>query len=127
MNQRCSNPNFISYKHYGRRGIRVCTRWQTFETFLADMGYPPTPQHEIDRIDTNGHYEPTNVRWATRYEQADNRRHVVRYPFQGEHLNLREISRRTGIKYSTLNWRLKCKVWSFEDAFWTPAYGKRAG
>lgn len=74
MRQRCQNPNADKFKHYGGRGIRVCDRWQSFENFFADMGHPPTPKHELDRMDNEGHYEPGNVRWATRKQQVRNTR-----------------------------------------------------
>ena len=76
MNRRCNNPSFIGFANYGGRGIKVrYAKWRTsFETFLADVGYRPSKRHSLDRIDNDGHYEPGNVRWATRKQQAENRR-----------------------------------------------------
>jgi hypothetical protein len=76
MKKRCGNPNDRSYPDYGGRGIKVCERWQMFENFLADMGERPSDEHQLDRIDNDGNYEPGNVRWATRQLQIRNRRKI---------------------------------------------------
>lgn len=73
IKRRCLSKKNISYKNYGGRGIKVCDRWlSSFENFLEDMGERPSPEHQIDRIDNNGDYEPNNCRWVTPSENCLN-------------------------------------------------------
>ena len=75
MKKRCYNPNISDFKNYGGRGIKVCDRWRdSFDNFYEDMGPKPTPDHQIDRIDNDGNYEPGNCRWTTRSENQHNKR-----------------------------------------------------
>jgi hypothetical protein len=74
MIQRCTNPTNNRYYCYGARGIKVCDRWlESFKNFLDDMGERPQG-YQLDRIETNGNYEPSNCRWVTPKENCKTRR-----------------------------------------------------
>ena len=75
MRRRCNKETDRSFKDYGGRGITVCKEWDKFEAFQKwsiENGY--NDNLSIDRIDTNGNYEPSNCRWTDWETQAGNRR-----------------------------------------------------
>jgi len=76
MRKRCKQKEGSkNWDWYGKWGIKVCDRWiNSFENFLIDMGEKPGPEYSIDRINVYGDYEPSNCRWATTKEQANNKR-----------------------------------------------------
>lgn len=105
MIQRCHNPNSPKFHHYGGRGIEVCQRWrESFDAFLEDMGPRPSPEHEIDRIDNDGNYEPGNCRWATRREQMENTRRTRLVTIDGETKCIARWGRELGV--STFKYRI---------------------
>lgn len=77
MLARCSSdPKHPQFKDYGGRGITVDPAWQdSFAAFFADMGERP-PGRTLDRIDNDKGYSGGNCRWATRTEQARNKRNT---------------------------------------------------
>lgn len=106
MKQRCYNKNSSQYKNYGARGIKVCDRWiNSFENFLLDMGVKEDGM-SIDRIDVNGNYEPSNCRWANKYEQQRNRRNNRVLTFNGISMTAREWSKELGIHEATISTRV---------------------
>ena len=112
MRQRCFDSASLQYPYYGGRGITICARWSDFVSFLADMGERPEGR-TLDRIEVNGNYEPGNCRWATRTEQARNRRDTVILEHDGLRLTISEWAERLGVKRKTLHWRLR-HGWSVE-------------
>lgn len=107
MQRRCYEPKYKGYKHYGGRGITVCEAWRLdYRAFIRDVGRKPSPKHSLDRIDCDGNYEPSNVRWATIDQQAANRRNLRLITFRGETKSLAAWSRSLDINYVTLTQRL---------------------
>lgn len=103
MKQRCINPNAPDYSNYGGRGILLCEEWFTFEKFFSDIGEIPKDK-EIDRVDTNGNYEPNNVKLSSRKEQMQNIRGSKIWVVNGVTYNShREASKITGISSSQIN------------------------
>lgn len=117
MIQRCTAPGNPAYKNYGGRGIKVCEKWLNDPwAFFADVGERP-PGTSLDRIDNNGHYEPGNVRWRTKREQAWNMRknHLITY--RGETKPVAEWAYGLGIHPETLKRRIYRSKWPLDRAF----------
>lgn len=97
---RCENPDFRDWHHYGGRGIKVCADWHDVAVFVAwieaNLG-PRTDGMTLDRWpDNDGDYEPGNVRWATWKQQNNNRRSNSNLtPKAAESLN--RLRKRTGL------------------------------
>lgn len=114
LRDRCNNVNNSRYFQYGGRGISVCDEWGDFQNFYRDMGDRPSGT-SIDRINVDGDYCKENCRWATSTEQANNKTNNVKICFNGETKTIADWARHIGVKYGTLQARLK-RGWSVERA-----------
>ena len=103
MMERCYKKNSNGYKDYGGRGITVCDEWKNLKGFAEwEKEHPYFEGATLERIDVNGNYEPSNVKWATRKEQANNRRNNIKLEYMGECHSLSEWAELLGINYFTL-------------------------
>jgi hypothetical protein len=119
MRARCRNPNDTNFKDYGGRGIIICSRWDDFALFFADMGIRAAGM-TLDRIKVDGNYSPDNCRWASHQTQANNKRSNHRIVFGDDTRTLQQWSDHFGIEASKVRYRLKQgwplhKVFSSED------------
>ena len=120
MKTRCYNKNVKGYKNYGGRGITVCDEWvDSYETFLADMGRKPSPEHSLERIDNNKGYSKENCKWATQTEQANNQRSNIKITINGETFTLQTWANKVNIRRGTIKSRIN-RGWTPEKAVLTP-------
>lgn len=116
MRRRCETEKDCRYKDYGGRGISVCEEWHDFQIFYnwaIKAGYKE--ELSIDRIDNDENYTPQNCRWATREEQANNKRNNRPICIDGETKNLFQWCRQYNINPSTVITRIN-RGWSEKDA-----------
>jgi hypothetical protein len=128
MKCRCENPNDKKYYLYGGRGVSVAPSWRNdFTAFIRDIGPRPSRKHSIDRIDTNGNYEPGNVRWATITQQNRNARSVRRIFYHGKEIPIPDALELAGAGIARGTFRARIKYgWDLIEAIETPPLWKRS-
>lgn len=104
IKERCRKESHHAYGNYGGRGISYDPKWEKFIKFFEDMGECPEGI-SIDRIDNDGNYTKENCRWATKTEQANNRRSSLFINFKGEEDTLANWCRKLGVNYK-YTWQL---------------------
>lgn len=124
MMTRCYKPESKSYKNYGGRGITVCERWHDVANFVADLPDGYFQGAEIDRINNDGNYEPSNVRWASKSENCDNRSTGRKLTFRGEAKSVTQWGKEFGVARSVISERIDVWGWSVSKAITTPALDK---
>lgn len=120
MKQRCYNTKCTNYKYYGQRGIIVCEDWKNDFSVFKNWSFQNDYKEylEIERINNNGNYEPSNCKWATELEQAFNKRNNVFCFIKGEKLNTLQVEKKYGIPHHIVLRRIK-KGWN-EDRIIAP-------
>lgn len=119
MKRRCLNPNSDRYQFYGGRGIKVCDRWMEFSGFLEDMKECPDG-FTLERINNEGNYEPENCRWASRKDQANNRRSSRLLTVGGITKTMSQWSDESGVSIYNIWQRIHVLKWDIERAVTTP-------
>lgn len=114
LKERCNNPNHISYKNYWWRWIKC--EWKNFEEFYADMSESYIEWYSIDRINNNWNYSKENCKWASRIEQANNKRTNIFFTHNWESKTLKNWCDILWVKYKTVFSRIKYQWKNFEDA-----------
>lgn len=113
MHQRCYDENHPYYHKYGGKGVTICARWNSFQSFYDDMG-PRPDGTSLDRINPYGNYEPGNCRWATRKQQANNTRGSE---------SISSMAKKCGLNPVTVRKRLRLG-WDITDALTVPVWGR---
>jgi hypothetical protein len=107
VKDRCGNPNNPYFHNYGGRGIRLHPAWvASFPAFLEAVGPRPSGAHTLERKENDGNYEPGNVCWATKKEQARNQRKNRLLTLGGRTMPLAAWAEEMGLAPSTLHYRL---------------------
>lgn len=121
MHSRCYYEKIPNYVRYGARGIRICSGWRDFSTFVRwalNNGYQEFLT--LDRKNGDGHYEPDNCRWATPKQQQRNTKVNRRYEYAGRSLTLAEWSEEYGVDRNTLWYRINMRKWDLDKALNEP-------
>lgn len=116
MHKRCTDSKHPHYKNYGGRGITICEQWQSFDVFLSDLGKRPTRLHTLERLNNDLGYSPDNCCWATRRQQANNRRSNKVFMHSGKAQTLKEWTDELGLDYKNVWQRIYVLEWPFERA-----------
>lgn len=129
MKKRCYQVGTAGYENYGGRGIKVCDEWKDNPSAFCEWALANGFSEELtlDRIDVNGDYSPENCRWATKTEQARNKRNNRIVEYNGKKMTEAEYSEITGVKHGSIDWRLNRSKMSESDAVNRPIRTQKKG
>jgi hypothetical protein len=123
MMRRCYNQKQTGYEFYGGRGIKVYEPWhdvKVFIEYMESMGMGNPDGKTLDRIDSNGHYWPGNLRLATQEEQHNNQTNNIKIEYEGQQYNVTELAIKLNMPRLLLYHRIKVAGWSIEETINTP-------
>lgn len=126
MKARCENPNNISYKNYGGRGIKVCSEWHdysNFEKWALTNNYQDGLS--IERKNVNDNYCPENCTWITLKEQCWNKQNTIYVNYNGEKIKLHDLCEKFDADYTLVKSRIKNYGFTVKEALTLPLYYKR--
>lgn len=116
--ERCAYKNHFAYNRYGGRGISVCKEWKddflSFKDWALSAGYQGAG--EVDRINNDGNYEPSNCRIVTRKQNCRNKSNNHNYTMNGETKCLSEWAEQYRIAPHLLYHRINIMGWPLEKA-----------
>ena len=113
MIQRCSKNG---HHNYAGRGINVCDRWLIFDNFIQDMGVRPDKTYTIERLDNQLGYDPLNCQWASRAQQARNKRTNRYIEHDGKRMTIADWADFLGVNRRTLHARIVDYGWPIDRA-----------
>lgn len=105
IKNRTKNESHIGYGDYGGRGVKVCSRWDSFNNFWEDMGPSWFDGGTIERIDVNGDYGPSNCTWIAAEEQAGNKRNSLKIETPWGRMSVSEAATKSGLPYEVIRVR----------------------
>lgn len=120
MMNRCYDPDCAAFPNYGGRGIKVCDRWHNPLNYVQELPVGFFKGAHLDRIDNDGDYEPSNMRWVTARENHNNRRSCVMITHSGKTQSISQWAREIDMNPATLHTRLTVWNWPIERALTTP-------
>lgn len=122
MLARCYKESHRGYKDYGGKGVYVCEEWKdnfvNFRDWSLNNGY--SDELSIDRIDSNKEYSPSNCRWATLIEQANNTSRNLRFTIDGRTETLANWCRIYNVPYARVHSRVYARKWDIVKALTHP-------
>ncbi len=113
---RTTRQTHSEYKNYGGRGIKLCDRWHSFDSFYEDMRDGYMVGLSIGRIDNDGPYAPENCQWETKKQHANNRRNSRYFDIGGVRKTLSQWIDASEASSSLVRQRLYCLGWSIEES-----------